>query len=186
MEGHTTKCTATAEQSEQSNPWIIIFGIRFPLLSNQKSFLKTESILWPPCIKTMGNWASSWVAGLKIPPNWRFLLFFHFREAFPYNWCDISKAWLFLSTDKYNYKFTHNFDFEAPHYLLMIHTKDPQYKFPAPLSGWILRTICGHWPFYWVSKHFMGSRNSQGGKELGRGNSLVHTNRPNTVFALKY
>ena len=39
---------------------------------------------------------------------------------------------------------------------------------------------------YWVSKYFIGSRNSQGGKELWRGNTLVHTNGPNSVFALKY
>ena len=96
----------------------------------------------------MGNWASSWVAGLKIPPNWRFLLFFHFREAFSYNWCDISKAWLFLSADKYHYKFTHNFDLKAPHYLLMIHSTSSQRRYLAE-----------YWEQYVVTDHFIGSPN---------------------------
>ena len=111
------------------------------------------------------------------PPNaLQVTFFFTFREAFSYYWCDISKAWLFLSADKYHYKFTHNFDLKAPHYLLMIHIKDPQYKFPAPLSGWILRTI------YVVTDHFIGSRNILSGPGILRAERSLGAETPSCIL----
>ena len=47
---------------------------------------------------------------------------------------------------------------------------------------------CGHCPHF-IGTHnlrFIGSENSQGGKRLWLGNSPLHTNRPNTIFEVKY
>ena len=59
----------------------------------------------------------------------------------------------------------------------------------TPLQSCYLNTEqCGHCPHF-IGTHnlrFIGSENSQDGKGLWLGNSPLHTNRPNTIFEVKY
>ena len=59
----------------------------------------------------------------------------------------------------------------------------------TPFQSCYLNTEqCGHCPHF-IGTHnlrFIGSENSQDGKGLWLGNSPLHTNRPNTIFEVKY
>ena len=59
----------------------------------------------------------------------------------------------------------------------------------TPFQSCYLNTEqCGHCPHF-IRTHklrFIGSENSQDGKGLWLGNSPLHTNRPNTIFEVKY